>query len=174
MAFEVFKNLYGEKGLYRDSNYQDSGTLYAIDQKPFNTEGAKLADQGFLYVPNACLNESCRFHLDIHGCTETIVTYNDTFVRQLGYMEHAAASKIIMLFPQVNHSDTSYTHYFPHCWYSAATHDSKHPQIVAISNLIESVFDRDLMNLGVEVPSITQTNVENLAKLVDEMMPMSK
>lgn len=80
MALEIFEYLY-DGNLTRDLDYQDNGTLYAIDQKPFNTENAFLADQGFLYVPKTCLNKSCRFHMDIHGCTETIVRLNDTFVR---------------------------------------------------------------------------------------------
>lgn len=80
MALEIFEYLY-DGNLTRDLDYQDNGTLYAIDQKSFNTENAFLADQGFLYVPNTCLNKSCRFHMDIHGCTETIVRLNDTFVR---------------------------------------------------------------------------------------------
>ena len=73
--------------------------MYAIDQRPFNTEGAKLADEGFLYIPTACQTKSCRFHVDFHGCTNTVVMFGDVYMRQLGYLEYAAQNEIIMLFP---------------------------------------------------------------------------
>jgi hypothetical protein len=43
MALEAFTHLYGEDGLYKDENPHDSGTLYAVDQRPFNYTGAHLA-----------------------------------------------------------------------------------------------------------------------------------
>lgn len=82
--------------------------------------------------------------MDFHGCYETNVYWNDTFVRQVGYMEHAAASNIIMLFPSSNDTENY------HCWRSSIQDDAHHPQIVAIKNLIEGVFDRDLFNEGAD------------------------
>ena len=43
MALEALQHIYGPD-LEIDNNYQDSGKLYAIDQKPFNIEGAYMAD----------------------------------------------------------------------------------------------------------------------------------
>lgn len=115
-----------------------------MDTTPFKGEDAMLSDHSFLYVPNSCLNQSCRFHVDFHGCWESNVLWNDTFARQVGYMEHAAASNIIVLFPSTNDTDFSY------CWRSSVQDDIKHPQIKAIANLIEAIFGRDLLHEGVE------------------------
>jgi len=81
MASEIFEHLYGLEELKRNDDYQDHGKLWSIDQRSFNTPEAKLTDKGFLYVPDACLNQSCKFHVDFHGCDESIVSYNDTFMR---------------------------------------------------------------------------------------------
>lgn len=80
-----------------------------------------MADQGFLYVPNSCMNESCRLHVDFHGCSNSMVRYNDTYMRQLGYLEYAAANNIILLFPQNN--ETMIFQEMEFCWISSMVHN---------------------------------------------------
>jgi hypothetical protein len=121
LALEIFNYLYNEDMSARDNNYLDSGNLYAIDISASNKAEAFVSDHHFLYVPDACLNQSCRFHVDFHGCFESNVIWNDTFVRQVGYMEHAAANNIIMLFPSSDDQETYW------CWRSSQMDDSKHP-----------------------------------------------
>ena len=99
LAGEIFTHILGLESMDRMDEYQDHGSLYAIDQRPFNTKDAKLADEGFLYIPTACQTKSCRFHVDFHGCYNTLVVFGDVYMRQLGYLEYAAQNDIIMLFP---------------------------------------------------------------------------
>lgn len=126
MAQKSLSHILGNSRLMKDRNYQDSGKLWAIDQRPFITEGAKLADQGFLFVPNGCMSgkKECRLHVDFHGCTNSIVLFNDTYMRSKGYLEYAVPNDIIFLFPQ-NNDSTSIP--YEHCWMSSYQSDSEHP-----------------------------------------------
>ena len=99
MAGEVFTHVLGLESMERIDEYQDHGSLYAIDQRPYNTKDAKLADEGFLYIPTACQTKSCPLHVEFHGCLCTVVIFGDIYIRQLGYLEYAAKNDIIMLFP---------------------------------------------------------------------------
>jgi hypothetical protein len=122
MAYEIYDHLYGNgEELERETNYQDFGKLYAIDQKSTSPKEAYLADQGYLYVPDVCLNETCNFDLQFHGANSTLIFWNDTMIRKLGLFEFAAANKIIILFPNTDDA------YWIYGWRSAFTQDDTHP-----------------------------------------------
>lgn len=97
-----------------DPNYQDFGTLYAIDQSTWELS-SELADYGYLYIPNKCKDKDtfCDFHAHFHGClmsnqmvvddkTDPPTLVEDLFVRKYGLLEYAAKNNIILLFPQNN------------------------------------------------------------------------
>ena len=166
LAYEIFAHLYGEN-ITKDTYYQDSGKLYTVDQTPFNIEGAHLADQGFLYVPDVCFNESCNFHVEFHGCNSSIGYFKDINIKSMGQMEFAAQNKIIILYPQSGDSGAPDVEWM-FCWRSAMVQDSEHPQIVAISKMIEALFDKDLMNEGVR----NQTeDMQILSSVMNNMGP---
>ena len=85
--------------------------LREFDQRPYarasGSEG--LDDRGFLYVPRGCAGDdersqgpqSCRLHVVFHGCRQGVAGVGDAFVRRAGYLEVAAANRIVVLFPQV-------------------------------------------------------------------------
>lgn len=112
MALEVFEHIYGNMTL-KENNYQDVGKLYAIDITSSNNPDAYFSNIQYLYVPDACFNNSCRFHVDFHGCTLSNIRMGDYFMRKSGYLEHAAANDIILLFPSNNDTE------WGHCWRSS-------------------------------------------------------
>ena len=77
-------------------------------------------------------------------------------MRSTGYLEYAAANNIIMLFPQ---NGDQYSEPYPYCWEASITPSKNHPQIQAIGNMIKTIFNRDLLNKGVD------PNIKHLAKL---------
>lgn len=53
----------------KELEYNGPGTFYAFDQSPFMTEGSKIFDHGFIYVPDGCGDgEECDSHIFFHGC----------------------------------------------------------------------------------------------------------
>jgi poly(3-hydroxybutyrate) depolymerase len=80
-----------------------AGRLVAFDQKPFaagDAYGISMADTGFVYVPAACEAETCRTHVALHGCRQSVEAIGERFVRESGYNRWADANRIIVLYPQ--------------------------------------------------------------------------
>ena len=94
-----------------------------MDMTSFNKNNSKMADYGFLYVPDKCKDKECKFHVDFHGCLGSAVINNDTYVRALGLIEYAATNDIVMLFPQNNDTGTTP---FPYCWASSVQNSKDH------------------------------------------------
>ena len=94
-----------------------------------------LAEQGYLYVPNSCLNEECGFHVEFHGANSTLLFWNDTMIKKLGYMEWAATNNIVMLFPQ---SDDAF---WGHGWRSGFDQNVANPQIKSLVQLVTDITD---------------------------------
>lgn len=120
--------------------------LAVIDQTPFNKNNSHMADYGFLYIPDNCKGKTCRFHMDFHGCYDSAVLWNDTYMRQLGLLEYAASNDLIMLFPQNN--DTT-TKPYPYCWASSSQNKANDTQIESIGAMIEGIVGRNLLTRGV-------------------------
>jgi hypothetical protein len=51
--------------------------------------------------------------VEFHGCFGSAIVANDVLFRTYGYMEHAAASKIIILAPNTDDQERGY------CWRSS-------------------------------------------------------
>lgn len=81
-------------------NYNDNGQLYAFDQTPYAIgDDAKLWNQGYVYIPDACKTKSCPTHIFFHGCSGTAKVLGTYAVRTTGHLEHGSASEYVTFFP---------------------------------------------------------------------------
>jgi hypothetical protein len=80
---------------------QQDANFSTFDQKRFG-QSATLADEGVVYVPEACRTEgSCRVHVVFHGCDQSRASVGDAVIRGTRYADWAETNKIVVLFPQV-------------------------------------------------------------------------
>ncbi len=113
-ARELLAHLYGELAPSAAPGVDGAGhaaSLREFDQRPYarasGSEG--LDDRGFIYLPRGCDGDgertsgppSCRLHVVFHGCRQGVAGVGEAFVRRAGYLEVAAANRIVVLFPQV-------------------------------------------------------------------------
>lgn len=61
-----------------------------------------MENYGFLYVPNACLSQTCKLHVALHGCLMAARNIGDIYVRNSGYNTVADANNIIVVYPQAD------------------------------------------------------------------------
>ena len=112
----------------RDLEYFYDGNLYAIDQTPTSVNDPELnpymADYGFLFVPDSCLSKPCDFHIHFHGCLDSAVVWNATYMRQTGLLEYSTTNDMILLFPQNNDTRQVPMQY---CWYSSLRSTKEDP-----------------------------------------------
>lgn len=69
-------------------------------------EAALLANEAFLYIPDACADaaRTCALHLVLHGCSQSARQIGTAFIEQAGYLGWAEANNIVLAFPQVKPS----------------------------------------------------------------------
>jgi len=100
-AKALFEQIYGPLNPRSDA---PSGTYVEFDQKEFLPDGSaynhSLSDVGYVYVPSACIQESCRVHVALHGCEQQADAVGDAFYRHAGYNRWADTNRIIVLYPQ--------------------------------------------------------------------------
>jgi poly(3-hydroxybutyrate) depolymerase len=99
-AADMFRHLYGEP----TAPGSGPGRLLPFAQASYAAAGgsASLADEGWYYVPAACLAaDSCGLHVVLHGCKQGAGEVGDAFVRRSGYLAVADAHRVVLLFPQV-------------------------------------------------------------------------
>ncbi len=79
------------------------GKIIRFDQRPF-VDGkpidASLADDGYAYVPQSCLNGACRIHVVFHGCRQSAAQLDRRFIEGAGYNAWADSNRLIVLYPQ--------------------------------------------------------------------------
>jgi hypothetical protein len=96
----------------------NAANLYAFDQAAFIGGGAwsptfGLAQEGFVYVPPACLagaggsrgeggstSPSCKLHVALHGCEQSQDDIGFDYMLNGGYLPWADANGIVVLFAQ--------------------------------------------------------------------------
>lgn len=63
-----------------------------------------FSEEGYVYYPKNCLaqDKSCKVHIFLHGCLMSHENYLDHFVKNMGFLETAAANDIIVVFPQTS------------------------------------------------------------------------
>jgi len=83
--------------------------LKDFDQAEFFGENAEgqfgnsLDKNGYVFVPDNCVNGSvqCHLHLHLHGCSQTREWIGDGYVWETGFIPLAAKNNVVMLFPQI-------------------------------------------------------------------------
>ena len=118
-----------------------TGQFLVFDQSDLAEPGDGFADEGVLYVPEACASQAgCRLHIVLHGCEQSREAVGDDFVRKSGFAELADTNRLVLLFPQVEASTTNPKG----CWdwwgYTGLDYLGKDaPQIAAIWAMVEKL-----------------------------------
>lgn len=100
-AGAVFAALYGTPA--RQPAKAAAGELRSFDQNILRTGGkdAFLADQGYVYLPQACLKgRSCGVLVALHGCLQDSSSVGEAFVRDGGFNRWADVYNVAVLYPQ--------------------------------------------------------------------------
>jgi predicted peptidase len=127
-SHQILAHIYGQLNPPADSN-KLSGKIIEFDQSEFiDAENTSMSKEAYVYVPKVCETETCKVHVAIHGCRQGAAVIGDTYYTTTGYNEIADTNKIIVLYPQVEPSQS--IPFNPKgCWdfwgYSSA--DPEHP-----------------------------------------------
>mmetsp|Transcript_32364 Transcript_32364/g.49525 ORF Transcript_32364/g.49525 Transcript_32364/m.49525 type:complete len:206 (-) Transcript_32364:131-748(-) len=102
-AGEIFKHIFGADLAPRVEDWKTAGKVIAFDQSEF-VDAALLAPSnldttGYLFIPEGCQPSECKVHVALHGCQQGKVYIEQYFVENTGYLEWAAANKLIVIFP---------------------------------------------------------------------------
>lgn len=65
-----------------------------------------MSKEAYLYVPKSCETESCKVHVVLHGCLQSASSIGNAYYSETGYNEAADTNNIIVLYPQVEISET--------------------------------------------------------------------
>jgi poly(3-hydroxybutyrate) depolymerase len=85
------------------------GQLLRFDQRKYAAPLTGMAEEAFLYVPKSCAaGETCRVHVALHGCVQSAESVGTDFVAHTGYNEWAETNHLLVLYPQVNKSQTPF------------------------------------------------------------------
>jgi hypothetical protein len=102
-AGRLLKHIYGH---LNSRSSTPRGSVLEFDQSEFtdgvNPKSIGLADTGYVYVPTACLPQTCRVHVVFHGCLQYAGNpkVKRAVVEHGGYNKWAATNKLIVLYPQ--------------------------------------------------------------------------
>lgn len=80
-----------------------AGELKEFDQGEFGGNAATSMDStGFVYIPSGCKDrtQKCKFHISLHGCSQSKATIQNIYATKTGYLEVAELNNIIVIFPQ--------------------------------------------------------------------------
>jgi poly(3-hydroxybutyrate) depolymerase len=125
---------------------ESRGSAQPDDFRPFSqgayaSSDASLADEGIVYVPQACRSQGhCRVHIVFHGCKQSRAEVGDALIRESGFADWAAANRMIVLFPQAAPSSLNPSS----CWdwwgYTGLDFLSKDaPQMKAIAGMLAAL-----------------------------------
>jgi poly(3-hydroxybutyrate) depolymerase len=151
----MLEHLYGA---FAAATSPGPGRLRTFAQRPYaQAAGAVgLADEGWVYVPEACggtgLPGRCRLHVVFHGCRQGASFIGDEFIRRSGYLAAADAGNVVLLFPQVAPSMKPLNPMG--CWdwwgYGAANYATRSgPQVMAVRAMVD-----DLLGAAAEATTI--------------------
>jgi hypothetical protein len=103
-AGESLQFLYGELNAPAENILTD-----LIEVKLPHAEQAGLLQSAFLFVPEACRNESagCKAQMVLHGCNQSSAQIGTGFITESDYLGWAEANNIVLAFPQVAVSATN-------------------------------------------------------------------
>ncbi len=86
------------------------GRIVAFNQHEFADASSGMADDGYIYVPKSCGQDSsgCKVHIALHGCEQSAKVVGKDFYSRTGYNNWADSNKMLVLYPQVNASSMPY------------------------------------------------------------------
>ena len=107
-AGELLKHIYGPLSPRAKA---PTGKIVSFDQSTFASAAARMAQTGYLYVPQACtaVGAQCKVHVALHGCLQSAESVGNQFYTDAGYNHWADTNKMLVLYPQVNKSDVPQT-----------------------------------------------------------------
>jgi hypothetical protein len=78
------------------------GSFVTFDQTPFAGDSGQsgMAQEGVVYIPDACRKGGCRVHVAYHGCAQNRESVGDVFVRETGFQRYADTNALVILYPQ--------------------------------------------------------------------------
>jgi hypothetical protein len=89
-------------GPLQPASSEPKGRFIIFDQGDLTEAGNGFADEGVVYVPQACASApGCRVHIALHGCQQSRETVGDAFVKESGFAQIADTNRLIVLFPQI-------------------------------------------------------------------------
>lgn len=92
-------------GALQPKSTSPTGQLLAFDQRAFAAASTSMAEEGYVYVPQSCQSgASCKVHVALHGCSQSVSAVGKTFLNEAGYNPWADSNQLIVLYPQVNAS----------------------------------------------------------------------
>jgi poly(3-hydroxybutyrate) depolymerase len=116
-----------------------SASVQTFDQKELAGAAAKMADEGYVFVPAACRSGArCRLVIVFHGCAQSAKTVGDKVYAHAGFNRWADTNQLVVLYPQVNASLFN----LQGCWdwfgYTGGAYASKAaPQLVAVKAMAD-------------------------------------
>jgi hypothetical protein len=117
-----------------------SKNLFKFNQSEFNVDGSTLANDGYVYIPNQCQNSPgrCGVHVALHGCRQSPLYVQETFMTMTGYNDWAEANGLIILYPVVSLSLNNPKSCFDWWGYTGANYlTRKGPQIESIVKMVD-------------------------------------
>jgi poly(3-hydroxybutyrate) depolymerase len=82
-----------------------AGKLIAFEQSEFvKGKRSSMDGQAYVYVPDACRQQSCAVHVAFHGCLQGASVIGARFYNGTGYNAFADNNRLIILYPQVHPS----------------------------------------------------------------------
>lgn len=103
-AGAILQQLYGD--LEPRAAGAEPGHLVEADFSQYFGSGSHVADSGYLYVPDACRENTanCGLHIAFHGCVQGAEFIGDRFASRSGFNEWAESNGLIIVYPQVEKS----------------------------------------------------------------------
>eukprot|EP00761_Pharyngomonas_kirbyi_P011608 gb/GECH01011634.1/.p1 GENE.gb/GECH01011634.1/~~gb/GECH01011634.1/.p1 ORF type:complete len:342 (+),score=60.29 gb/GECH01011634.1/:1-1026(+) len=105
-AGKFFNHFYANHGL-KPAGEMIQANLKKFSQTEFvptlyTPTTAGLADDGFVYVPSNCQDNSatCWLHISLHGCEMGVDKIGDKYARYSGINDWAETNNVIVLYPQ--------------------------------------------------------------------------
>jgi len=121
-----------------------AGELRAFDQAEFGADAARMAGEGYVYVPRSCAGgAACALLIAFHGCAQSARSVGDRFYAHAGFNRWADSNDLIVLYPQVDASLLN-----PQgCWdwfgYTGPAYATRRgPQLVAVRAMAERLVGR--------------------------------
>jgi hypothetical protein len=164
-SHDILTHIYGELNPPAE---HPGGRIVRFDQREFfdGNPDANMSDYGFAYVPAAVdAGAPCRVHIALHGCLQGYnsrpfvngkpdlngaAPYGNRYYTSTGYNELADTNNLLILYPQVQGSDSSTSQNPEGCWdwWGYTARDVEHPDFYSKKAVQIQAIYRMLQRLG--------------------------